>query len=172
MIEKILAGACVALVLLLGLQTYRLGEVQKDLLAEKASYSEAVARSERARSVALAEANKINSDLQESYNAERKTLRENVSIATADADALRKRLRNATANLATARLINSTGVGEAGNDGDRTVLYEKIAGQDVPATYSEIDIDEAHRAEIIRLNLLSCYKQYDEVRAKVNAFTQ
>lgn len=176
MINQVFTYVCGAVVAaslaLAGVQTYRVSVVQNQLLNERLKHASELDRQKTAHIQALSEAKKVSDDLQETFNRERDTFKSQVASANAVASDLRKRLQNATAaaNAAKYGIHNSTGNGKIGLVFNGAFLPSASAGSDVPATYSEVDVDEAERADKIRLSLLSCYKQYDEVRAKVNNF--
>lgn len=176
MINQVFTYVCGAIVAaslaLAAIQTHRVSVVQNELLQEKLNHAAELDRQKTAHIQALSEAKKVSDDLQETFNRERDTFKSQVASANAVASDLRKRLQNATAaaNAAKYGIHNPTGNGKIGLVFNGAFLPSAPTGSDVPATYSEVDVDEAERADKIRLSLLSCYKQYDEVRAKVNRF--
>ena len=103
----------------------------------------------------------MESSLQRESNRYKEEKNEAISIATKQRNDLLKRLRIAEANArsrsATSNMSSSTGDssnGEATRGSHIEELPQRIGAEDVA---------EAERAEVIRLNLLSCYRQYDAV---------
>lgn len=88
---------------------------------------------------------------------------EQITALDARAADLRKRLRNAEASAATARLVSRAGAAPADAE---TEPRSNIAG--FSDELGSRLISEAERGEKIRISLLACYKQYDGARAALS----
>lgn len=170
-IPNISTLAILALSAAFAVQTYRISGVQNELLQTKLAHSRALVQQNQEHILVLEQARKVTSELQNTFDHERTSLKTQIAASAAAASDLRKRLQNATAaaTAAKARISTLARDGQAGFGNNGTVLPVPLTGSDVLATYSEVDIDEAERADKIRLSLLSCYREYDEVRAKVSS---
>lgn len=99
--------------------------------------------------------------LQAVADQERINANEKISNASRRADSLAVRVRNAEAAAATAKLVSATtkttcsGQAAAGSDGAELLRPLGIE-----------DVQEAERADKIRISLGACYAQYDAARAK------
>ena len=82
-----------------------------------------------------------------------------IAAVSARADDLRRRLRNAEASAATARLVSKASA---------VASTSEVAGVDhFPVLFGPLGeqlVSEAERGEKIRISLLACYKQYDDAR--------
>lgn len=171
MLDKIKAyffqGLCVILVILLGIQSYRVATAQA---AEwKAKNTLATAQATAAANLALGEGKnrKTENDLTVKAAETTKDTNEKTTIVYRDSDALLKRLRIAESNLATERLLSKTRT--ASSDGQTPIVGN---GGEVPAEIGEEDVQEAQRADIIRIRLIACYKDYDDAREALSKAAQ
>lgn len=80
------------------------------------------------------------------------------TLATRAAD-LRKRLRNAEASAATARLVSKASAVASTSEVAAVCHGSELSGQ-----FGEQLVSEAERGEKIRISLLACYRQYDDAR--------
>jgi hypothetical protein len=152
-------GLCVILGLLLGIQSYRVATAQA---AEwKAKNTLSTAQATVAANLALGESKnrKTEGDLVAKAADTRKDTNEKTTVVYRDSDALLKRLRIAESNLATERLMSKAGT--IGSNGQASTGSN---GGEVPTEIGEEDVQEAKRADLIRIGLTACYKQYDEAR--------
>ena len=93
----------------------------------------------------------------------RKESNEKVQSLTAQRNDLLRRVRLAEARAATNSIVSRT----TADSGAR----ETLPGDSQPEFLGSLgtaDVEEAGRAEIIRTQLLACYKQYDSVRESLN----
>lgn len=89
----------------------------------------------------------------------RKETNEAIQTVGTHRDVILKRLRTAEANLATARLMSRTS-----SDSSNGTVASGDTGTGLLATIGAEDVDEATRAETIRLHLKACYARYDQVQ--------
>lgn len=94
---------------------------------------------------------------------ERNNLNEKIQSLTSERNALLKRVRNAEANLATARLSKDATVTSTGS------VAESSDGTELLNTIGEEDVEEASRADTIREHLLSCYRYVDRAEAALKS---
>lgn len=102
---------------------------------------------------------KTEQGLADSAATVRKEANEKVDAATARADGLLQRVRLAEARAKSLAQVPSTSA--TASDG------QAASGDDEPellGTFGEEDVLEARRAETIRLQLVACYRQYDQAR--------
>jgi hypothetical protein len=123
----------------------------------RAEHLTAVAEAENAIAAAQAATRKTEQDLQLAMNDQRRKSNETLSALAADRDALRLRLQAAFAAHTTVAGITATiaGIAEAATGSDRAELSPTVRGL----------VDESYRAEQIRVELLGCYRAYDDARA-------
>lgn len=146
------------LLVLLAVQTMRLASAEIDyeklnntLITERALAVKAVAdRLEANRTTEL--------DLMGYVANTRKDVTNEVTITTNERDALLKRVRNAEAK-ARAATVSQVGPATCAREAPPSDL-----GTEVLATLGEEDVEEANRADTIRVHLIACYKQYDAAR--------
>jgi hypothetical protein len=122
------------------------------------SHALMVIEAQKAQALAEDKARAAEYDLQIKMTEQRRLNDEKVSTLNADAAALKLRLAKARATLTiTASPGPSSapaGTPEAPGISDQPVLPDPVGGL----------VDEARRAELIRFNLLDCYKAYDTAR--------
>lgn len=157
-----LAITCASLLLV---QTLRLGaseietaKVTTTLANERADWQKE--RVEKATLLAAAVTRNRNTeyDLTEQATQLRKQTNVQVQTLSAQRDGLLQRVRNAEARLAAAHVPGAD---------PTTVDRQAPAGGDgaeLLGTYGEEDVREAERADLIRLHLASCYRQYDRAQ--------
>jgi len=161
MIESIKAyffqGLCLVLVVLVGVQTWRLHNAQLEefeakstLSNERAAAGLALAREERAH-------REKERSLQAAAEATRKEKDAAITASNAHRDALLKRVRHAKSAAYTC-------VPEATTDSGNAETGSSHSGGELLGTLGEEDVQEAHRANAIRAELMSCYRQYDDAR--------
>lgn len=86
-----------------------------------------------------------------------------IAAVSARADDLRKRLRNAEASAATARLVSGLASASA------TVEVARVChGSELSGNFGEQLVSEAERADKIRLQLAACERQYEAAREALN----
>jgi len=86
-----------------------------------------------------------------------------IAAVSARADDLRKRLRNAEASAATARLVSKASAVAS--------TSEVEPGSNIAGFSGELGsrlVSEAERGEKIRISLLACYRQYEDARKAVS----
>ena len=168
--DKILAIAAGAGALVLGvllvIQTGALHKAERRadkaevaLATAQASYADE--RTKAADALVLATTKARHTEQQLTAQAEKAENEKQTQLAVvaARADDLRKRLRNAEANAATARLVSKTA---------HIASNPEATGVDNVAGFSGESgnrlVSEAERGEQIRVALLACYKQYEQAR--------
>jgi len=144
-------------------QTLRLHTAQLD----QAEAAVALATERREAAVRLAQeqaqVRKTENTLQASAAQTRNDIHAATFAITTERDALLNRVRLAEARAAKAALSRASaaaGTPEAGPVGDGTGLL---------ATIGSADVDEAYRANLIRVALLGCYRDYDAAEAALKA---
>ena len=172
--DKLLAGAfgvgCLLLAGLVLIQTGRLHTAERaasQAMLELANGQAAWAneRTNAAEALAAATTRARETEQQLTAQAEKAEHEKQTQIAavSARADDLRKRLRNAEANAATARLVSaatkSPGAPEATGVDNWPVIFGPLGEQLV---------SEAERADRIRLQLASCEASYERARVALS----
>lgn len=167
-------GTSAVLAVLLITSSMKSCSLEKDLLKEQAKVQRVgrVLSDERAASAAnlskaQGEARTVEQNLQKKADLERKERDEKINSLSTEHAALSKRVRDAEArakHLASdlyglSRTTQGTGTGGIVPGDSGTVLL---------ATIGQEDVDEASRADTIRVSLQSCYASYREVRDKIN----
>lgn len=144
---------------LLALQTVRLDLTQKDLAKAVDTLDQERAVAQAALTVSTIAARETELGLGVSAASTRKETNDQVEALSRQRDDLLKRLRNAESKAATAALVSkatsASCAGPAARVGDPAEL---------PGTLGSEDVEEASRADTIRLHLVACYRQYDEAR--------
>lgn len=147
------------LLVLLATQTFRLhyAELREakaitTLANERASSAEALVASQEETRIAE---NALSANAAET----RKVTNDQVRTLTTQRDVLIKRVRVAEANAATATLVSKVTAATS----DRAAPQGNHGGE-LLSTIGEQDVDEAIRADTIRLHLVACYRQYDQAR--------
>lgn len=152
------AAAVIALCALLGLQTVRLSSEQSAHAKTVAAYAQEKAKAAEELAHATTAARQKEQALQAQANQDRKQSDETIEALTRQRNALRaERLRNQAAN--TAKLPATTepaGTSQAAAEPDRAELS---------GSTGSAEEDEALRADMIRIELLSCYRAYDRATA-------
>lgn len=144
---------------LLIVQTVRLhgaqlevAELQVEIESEKATAAHALA-------VSTIEARETEIALGSKASDTRKETNEQIRNLTVQRDALLKRVLNAELNAAAAAVVSkatSTPIsGRASKGSD---------GGELPGSLGQEDVEEALRADTIRLQLAACYRQYEAAK--------
>jgi 2-methylaconitate cis-trans-isomerase PrpF len=149
----------------IGIPTWRLQQEREAHAITKLEFE--TLRAESAQRIADAEAaaRAAESKLRSSTHQIREKTNAQVRDLAVERDALAQRLRVAEARLAAASgaVSGSPGApadGASASGGD---------GAELPAPIGAADVDEAYRADVIRLNLLACYEQYEQARKTLGA---
>lgn len=144
---------------LLALQTVRLDGAQTDLAKAKEVLEQEHAVAAAALTVSTIAARETELGLGVSAAATRKETNDQVQALSRQRDDLLQRVRIAESKAATAALVSkATAVaytGPAARVGDPAELL---------GTLGSADVEEATRAETIRLHLAACYRQYEQAR--------
>lgn len=98
-----------------------------------------------------------------------KDINEKVRSLTSQRDNLQRRLRMAE-ELAKQRAASEMSC-SAGNPANGEASTGD-PGAELPATIGETDVDEALRADVIRLHLVACYAKYDAVQSALDKLRQ
>jgi hypothetical protein len=150
-------GLCLVLLVLVGVETRRLHNGQLEELEAKTTLSNERA----AAAVALAKQEQEHRDkersLQASANQSRKETDEALRLSTTRRDDLLKRLRNT-------KTATNHCVSEATTTTSNAATGSADPGSELLGSLGEEDVQEAGRAESIRLDLISCYRQYGDAR--------
>ena len=130
-------------------------------LAEaKQEHAQQVAQAQTTLASTSAKYRKSEQYLQAKLNSERKITDEKVAMATTERDALKLRLSQGGA------LFASSVSGSAAAPGVKAVAV-RGPEPEFPVPVGEL-VDEAFRADQIRLELIGCYKVYEAARAATN----
>ena len=157
---------CAILAVLLVLQTLALHKAERRadkaeaaLATERADWADERANAATALAFATTQARAKEQALTAAaHQSEELKNAEIATLATRAAD-LRRRLRNAEASAATARLVSGAGAASAHAEtqsGDYVPRFSEQTGANL--------IAEAERGETMRIALIACYRQYDAVR--------
>ncbi len=145
------------LAVLLGLQTWRLHTAQIDLATNLVAI--AGVRTKAATDLAESEkkARETESTLNESAAQTRKETNEKITDLTARSTSLLDRVRIAEARAATTKLSQASTTTSDGSVAGRS------DGTELLGSLGTADVEEATRAETIRLHLKACYADYNRV---------
>ena len=164
--DKIIGALALVLALALAWQTYRLHGAEmsalrasNDLANGQAAWADE--RAIAAEKLAMATAKNRETEQQLTAQAEKADHEKQTQLAavSARADDLRKRLRNAEASAATARLVSATT--SVGSASEAAGLRD---GAVIPERVGDGLVQLAQRAETIRLQLASCEASYERAR--------
>ena len=149
---------CMVLLILLTVQTLRLHHSQ--IQEAEATTTLANERSVAASALVKREADTrvTENGLSTGASETRKVTYDQVTNLTNQRDALLKRVRNAEANA------NKSSVSKACTTTSTGQALDKDVGGELLARIGEKDVDEAIRADTLRLHLKACYLQYDAAR--------
>ena len=164
--DKIIGALALVLALALAWQTYRLHGAEMSALRASNDLANGQAAWAGERAIAsekLAQATAKNRETEQQLTAQAEKAEHEkqtqIAAVSARADDLRRRLRNAEANAATARLLPGAGADsgatEAAGVGDWAVIPGSL-GYDL--------VSEAERADTVRLQLASCEASYERAR--------
>ena len=160
MIQALIA-AVIALCALLGVQTVRLSSEQSAHAKTVAAYAQAKAKAAEELARATTEARQKEQALQAKANQDRRESDETIEALTRQRNALRaERLRNQAASAA--QLPATTEPARAAQAGP------KPDGAELSGSTGSAEEDEALRADIIRIELNSCYRSYDRAIRVLN----
>ena len=144
---------------LLVLQTVRLDMAEHDLEKVTDTLNQERALAQAALTVSTIAARETELGLGVSAASTRKETNDQVEALSRQRDDLLKRLHNSESKAAAAAVVPkataTTCTGEAPRVSDPAEL---------PATIGREDVEEASRADTIRLHLAACYRQYDEAK--------
>lgn len=157
---------CAILAVLLVLQTLALHKAERRadkaeaaLATERADWADERANAATALAFATTQAREKEQALTAAAHQSEEIKNAEIATLAARAADLRRRLRNAEASAATARLVSGAGAasaaGQVAGERDRPELSGSL-GYDV--------VSEAERADTIRLQLAACTRQYEDAR--------
>ena len=149
----ILAGVLILCAGLLVIQTVRLFQAQRTVL----QYEKLQLDATTAAAVARSEVRSTEAGLKAAYEVNRRALNDQVKTLSHTRDILYKRLRVAETNTP-CQVSSAASHPDAGTAPQRGVESE-LHGPVVPT-----ELDEAYRADLIRVHLLNCQTQYEQVR--------
>lgn len=167
MIDTIKAYLAVALATVFGglliVQTVRLHDAQLEVAELQVEIESEKATAAHALAVSTIEARETEIALGSKASDTRKETNEQIRNLTVQRDALLKRVLNAELNAASAAVVSKATstpiVGRAFKGSDGSELLGSL-GQE--------DVEEALRADTIRLHLAACYRQYGEAKKALN----
>lgn len=164
--EKLMGALALVLALALAWQTYRLHGAQIATLEATNALADGQAAWADERAIAsekLAQATAKNRETEQQLTAQAEKAdhekQTQLAAVSARADDLRKRLRNAEASAATARLVSATT--SVGSASEAAGLRD---GAVIPERVGDGLVQLAQRAETIRLQLASCEASYERAR--------
>ena len=168
--EKLMGALALVLALALAWQTYRLHgaqiatlEATNALANAQAAWADERANAETALAVATTKARETEQQLAAQAEKAEHEKQTQIAAVSARADSLRKRLRNAEANAATARLVSAT---------TQTSGTIEVAGVSswagFPNGVGDGLVRLAERADRVRLQLASCEAQYERARGALS----
>lgn len=149
----------IVLALALAGLSFQLYKVQMRLSSSQYQIAEIEKQSALALANAERDAREKESVLRNKLDELKKDLDEKSVIYSDQRNALLKRLRRAEANAATNLLVSQTNT-----DTRLRETSSRDIGVEIPGSIGEKDVQEALRADIIRENLIACYKQYDQIQ--------
>lgn len=165
--EKLVGALALVLALALAWQTYRLHgaqiatlEATNALANGQAAWADERANAATALAVATTKARETEQQLAAQAEKAEHEKQTQIAAVSARADSLRKRLRNAEASAATARLVSGTGAIAA--PGEPAGLRDGLV---IPDRVGDGLVRLAERADTIRLQLAACTRQYESARA-------
>lgn len=144
---------------LLALQTVRLDLTQKDLAKAKETLEQEHAVASAAMAVSTIAARETELGLGVSAANTRKETNDQVQTLSRERDALLRRVFIAKANAATAAIVSKATAASCDGTTPRGDDSAELLG-----TIGSADVEEATRADTIRLHLAACYEQYDQAR--------
>ena len=157
---------CAILAVLLVLQTLALHKAERRadkaeaaLATERADWADERANAATALAFATTQARAKEQALTAAAHQSEEIKNAEIATLAARAADLRRRLRNAEASAATARLLPGAAAVAS--------TSEVEPGSNIAGFSGELGsrlISEAERGEKIRISLLACYKQYDDAR--------
>lgn len=165
MIEKILIG--ISGVLLVCLIASSLSLVSKDKTISKLKSEIQQIELDNITKLAKAQAEtlKAQQQIQKSTEAIRKETNAQIKNITVQRDALLARVRNA-------EQAADAGMSEASSDSSLGRITLGEIEPEFLATIGTEDVEEAGRADEIRLQLISCYREYNGVKAAIDAMNK
>ncbi len=164
--DKIIGALALVLALALAWQTYRLHGAEMSALRASNDLANGQAAWAGERAIAsekLAQATAKNRETEQQLTAQAEKAdhekQTQIAAVSARADDLRKRLRNAEASAATARLVSKASA---------VASTSEVAGVDhFPVIFGPLGeqlVSEAERADRVRLQLASCEASYERAR--------
>jgi hypothetical protein len=159
-LKTYVAGAlAIVLGLLLMVQTVRLTGAQTALNKAKLELSEEKALASKSVAVATTQARETEQALSEKASDTKKETNDQIRNLTAQRDALLKRVLNAELDSAAAAVVS-----KAATDTFLGAVAKGSHGGELLGSFGQEDVEEALRADTIRLQLAACYRQYEEAR--------
>lgn len=159
-LKTYVAGA-LALVfgLLLMVQTVRLTGAQTALNKVKLELSEQKALASKAVAMATTQARETEQVLSEKASSTKKETNDQIRNLTAQRDALLKRVLNAELDAASAAVVS-----KATSATFPGAVAKGSHGGELLGSFGQEDVEEALRADSIRLQLAACYRQYEAAK--------
>ena len=140
-------------------QTMRLHTSQLEIAKLELEMSDARAQTAIAVEAASASARRTEQGLSLSSATTRKETNEAIRNLTTQRDALLRRLLNAETNR-----TSSTPLPQATSATSARGIAPANSGAEFLGSFGSADVEEALRADTIRLQLVACYRQYEEAR--------
>jgi hypothetical protein len=160
LIDKVLLAAVIVLIGLLGVQRWQLYSIRAELVMTQLLMAQERELATARLVLAQEEYRAKERHLTSTVAATQKETRAQIKVFTGQWGALVQRVRVAEAKTLAAR----TAVSQATAD---TADGQTASGDDEPELLASIgvtDVDEARRADEIRISLLACYVQYEAAR--------
>lgn len=168
--DKIIGALALVLALALAWQTYRLHGAEMAALRASNALANGQAAWADERAIAaekLAQATAKNRETEQQLTAQAEEAdhekQTQIAAVSARADDLRRRLRNAEASAATARLVSrapaTSSADHVAESGFGNIIFNGV-GDDLVAL--------AERADVVRLQLASCEAQYERARGALS----
>ena len=138
----------------------KLSKYKAEVLGEQVKDATRLAKAEK-------DLRALETKLQAASASNRKVTNEQARVFSDQRDALLERVRNAERSRADQVDMPSTsaatGAGQAAGRSDDTELL---------GSFGEEDVQEAYRADLIRLHLASCYRDYDRAKAALESLSK
>lgn len=143
-----------------------LADAKTALVTQEKLHVETIATQQANLITAQENAQKAEQALQDYVNTEGRKKDEQVKAANARAADMSRRLQHATEEARKLAAKNREGSTTAGTEGTVARSDDTL----VPATIGQEDVDEAIRADDIRLSLLECYNVYRKARKTIDDY--
>lgn len=145
--------------LLLMVQTFRLDNAQIELAEFEAEVASEKATAAHTLAVSTIEARETENALGSKASETRKETNDQIRNLMAQRDGLLKRVLNAELDSAAAAVVSKAATATFPG-----AVATGSTGGELLGSLGQEDVEEALRADTIRLQLVACYRQYEEAR--------